>query len=254
LISLPALGLAFVPTGWRLVPVLFAFLLLVTALVVWVATPRDRVDEEPRPLKDWLRPLAVLQVWRYGFYYMVFFGAYVALSVTLPKYYVEVYHVNLVTAGILTALFIFPASLLRPLGGWLSDRWGPRVVTLAAFAVVIAASGVLAFPGLGLGWFLTLTLVLGVGMGVGKAGNFKLVAHFYGKEMGVVGGLVGLLGGLGGWVLQVLFGATSALYLPMPFVLLGFGAVLSALLFVFNLVLNLRREQKQLGSDETEAA
>lgn len=253
LIGLPALGLAFVPSGWRLVPFLFGFLLLITALVVWRMAPRDRVEDHSLTLGQWLKPLAIPQVWRYGFYYMVFFGAYVALSVTLPKFYVEVYGTSLVTGGLLTALFIFPASLLRPLGGWLSDRYGPRSVTLVAFAVVLAASAGLAVVGLPLEAFVVLSLVLGVGMGVGKASNFKLVAHYYPKEMGVVGGLVGLLGGLGGWLLQVLFGATSALSIAMPFVLLGFGTLAAALLFGFYMLRNKKRERTAVQTD-TEAA
>lgn len=253
LIALPALGLAFVPVGWRLVPFLFGFLLLVTAVIVWVVAPKDRVEERSLPLRQWLAPLAIPQVWRYGFYYMVFFGAYVALSVTFPKFYVEVYHTDLVTAGILTALFIFPASLLRPLGGWLSDKFGPRGVTLVAFAVVLAATGGLAILGLSLEVFVALTLVLGVGMGIGKASNFKLVAHYYPQEMGVVGGLVGLLGGLGGWLLQVLFGITSAASIAMPFVLLGFGSLAGALLFAFYMIRNKNRE-KAMVQTGTEAA
>jgi NNP family nitrate/nitrite transporter-like MFS transporter len=252
LIALPALGIPFLPTGWRLVPVLFGGLLVVTALIVWFSAPRDRVAVKAASLGQWLKPLAIPQVWRYGFYYMVFFGAYVALSVTLPKFYVEVYHTNLVTGGLLTALFIFPASLLRPLGGWLSDKFGPRVVTLTAFLVVLGASAALALTGLPLEAFVVLTLVLGVGMGVGKASNFKLVAQFYPNEMGVVGGLVGLLGGLGGWLLQVLFGVTSASYIPMPFVLLGFGALAGGLIFAFYMIRNVRRETER--RDEPEAA
>jgi len=181
----------------------------------------------------------------------VFFGAYVALSVTLPKFYVEVYHTDLVTGGLLTALFIFPASLLRPLGGWLSDKFGPRSVTLASFFVVIGSSAALAVIGIPLPVFVALTLGLGVGMGVGKASNFKLVAQYYPNQMGVVGGLVGLLGGLGGWLLQVLFGVMSAAYIPMPFVLLGFGALTGGLLFVFYMLRNKRRETDR---DEAEAA
>jgi len=253
LIALPALGIAFLPTGWRLVPTVFGLLLVLTAAFVWLVAPRDRTDARSLPLSVWLAPLKIPQVWRYGFYYMVFFGAYVALSVTLPKFYVEVYHTDLVTGGFLTALFIFPASLLRPLGGWLSDRWGPRVVTLGAFAVVIASSAALAFPGLPLVLFVVLTLTLGVGMGTGKASNFKLVAHYYPHEMGVVGGLVGLLGGLGGWILQVLFGVTAAQFASMPFVLLGFGGLASALLFVFWMLRNIRRE-RLAGASAGEAA
>jgi len=254
LIALPALGIPFLPSGWRLVPVMFGAMLLVAALVVWFSTPKDKVDAQPRKLIDWLRPLAILQVWRYGLYYMVFFGAYVALSVTLPKYYVEVYHLDLATSGFLTALFIFPASLLRPVGGWLSDKFGPRAITLAAFIVVIASSIALAVPSLAIGWFLVLTLTLGVGMGVGKASNFKLVAHYYPENMGVVGGLVGLLGGLGGWLLQILFGVTATLYVPMPFVLLGFGALTGAILFAFNMIRIMRREKESVGAEEDQAA
>lgn len=248
-IALPSLGLAFLPSGWRLVPVLFGLMLVVAAAVVWFLAPPDRVDRHSLPLGIWLAPLKIPQVWRYGFYYMVFFGAYVALSVTLPKFYVEVYHTDLATGGLLTALFIFPASLLRPFGGWLSDRFGPRSVTLGAFATVLTASAGLAVSNLPLGGFVALTLVLGLGMGVGKAGNFKLVAHYYPTEMGVVGGLVGLLGGLGGWLLQVLFGATSTLSIAMPFVLLGFGALAGALLFGFYMVRNIRRDEVTVGKE-----
>jgi NNP family nitrate/nitrite transporter-like MFS transporter len=248
LIALPATGILFMPAGWRLVPVLFALLALATAAFVWFSTPRDRVDSQPRTLGQWLKPLAIPQVWRFGLYYMVFFGAYVALSVTLPKFYVEVYHLNLATAGLFTALFIFPASLLRPLGGWLSDRFGPRLVTVAALAVVLASCACLAFPAFNVAGFVLLTLVLGVGMGVGKASTYKLVAQYYAQEMGVVGGLVGLLGGLGGWLLQVLFGATSASYLPMPFVLLGFGTLTAAALFVVNAVSRVRRDRLAPGA------
>ena len=71
-----------------------------------------------------LEPLRDVRVWRFGLYYVVVFGAYVAFSLWLPGYYQSVYKLPLANAALLTALFIFPASLLRPLGGWLSDRYG----------------------------------------------------------------------------------------------------------------------------------
>ncbi len=92
-------------------------------------------------------PLKHARVWRFSLYYVVVFGAYVALAAYLPKYYVDVYGLPLATAGFLTALFIFPASLLRPLGGWLSDRYGPRCVTYTVFVVMAAALAVLSVAG-----------------------------------------------------------------------------------------------------------
>ena len=66
-----------------------------------------------------LSPLRHMRVWRFSLYYVVVFGAYVALSAWLPKFYIDTYGVSLSTAALLAATFILPASLLRPLGGYL---------------------------------------------------------------------------------------------------------------------------------------
>lgn len=120
----PAAGLlgGRIPGGWRIVPVLYAALLLAMAAVVWLAAPaHDRTPGSGRPLREMLAPLRQVRTWRFGLYYVVVFGAYVAFSLWLPSYYKNVYHLTLARSALLTALFIFPASLLRPVGGWLSD-------------------------------------------------------------------------------------------------------------------------------------
>jgi NNP family nitrate/nitrite transporter-like MFS transporter len=199
-----ALG-GFVPGGWRFVPFAYAILLLVTALVVWIGVPRqDRRPARGRTLRAMSRPLVYVRVWRFGFYYVVVFGAYVALALWLPKYYVDVYDMSLAQAGMLTALFIFPASLLRPLGGWLSDRIGARRVTAASFLIIGGASLALSFPTDVLA-FTLLVLAIGVGMGVGKASVFTYIPQYFPRDVGAVGGLVGAVGGLGGFVLPLLF-------------------------------------------------
>jgi NNP family nitrate/nitrite transporter-like MFS transporter len=207
LVGLVPAGLL-IPSGWQFVPFVFSLLLVGVGLLTARFTPADTPRQATRTLGDWLRPLAAAQVWRFGLYYVVFFGAYVALSLYLPKFYVDHYSVPLAEAGLLTALFIFPASLLRPLGGHLSDRFGPRGVTVAAFAVMLL--GLLPLTReLPLTPFMLLTTVVGVGMGVGKASTYTLVAQWYPGQMGVVGGLVGLLGGLGGFVLPLTFAALA---------------------------------------------
>ena len=111
--------------------------------------------------------------------------------------------------GLLAAVcYIFPASLLRPVGGWLSDRYGPRVVMAAVFWGMLASGAALVLPlGLGVWGFTAALFVLGAGMGVGKASVYKMIPDHFPREVGAVGGLVGLLGALGGVLLPLAWAA-----------------------------------------------
>ena len=200
-----------IPGGWRIVPLFYAALLVLMAAAVLLLCPaRDPRPGKGRLLHDLLTPLKHVQVWRFSLYYVVVFGAYVALSAWLPNYYVNTYQVSLATASLLTALFIFPASLLRPLGGWLSDLYGPRTVTYLVFVGMVLATIPLCLPRsvlpLGVASFAALTVVVAVGMGIGKASVFKYIPNYYPQDVGAVGGLVGLLGALGGFFLPKVFG------------------------------------------------
>jgi NNP family nitrate/nitrite transporter-like MFS transporter len=231
--AVPAAGVMIggvhLPGGWRAIPLIYGVALVVMAVAVFFLTPTDRLPGRGRSLSERLRPLSKVRVWRFSLYYVVVFGAYVALSVWLPKYYKDVYHVSLGMAALCTSLFIFPASLLRPAGGWLSDRFGPRKVMYAVFTVMSIAAFVLALPPinvgldgatggvgrsvhlqLGVAGFTVFLVVLGVGMGVGKAAVYKYVPEYFPKDVGAVGGLVGLLGALGGFFLPPTFAYAQA--------------------------------------------
>jgi NNP family nitrate/nitrite transporter-like MFS transporter len=227
----PAAGLigGNIPGGWRFVPFLYCALLLIMAACLWLFTPQ--VDKKPgrgRPLGQMLRPLRHLRVWRFSLYYVVVFGAYVALSVWLPKYYVDVFGLSLQSAALLTALFIFPASLLRPLGGWLSDKLGARRIMYWVFGSMIISLLLLSAPNghivlyvptkespnatmevmrfVMTPWLFTILIfIVGVGMGIGKAAVYKYIPEYFPHDVGAVGGLVGLLGALGGFFLPPLF-------------------------------------------------
>ena len=209
----PATGLlgGVIPGGWRFVPQLYAVLLILCAAALWFMTPSpDRTPGAARTLAVMLQPLRHVRVWRFGLYYVVVFGAYVALSLWLPNYYKEVYQLPLDSAALLTCLFIFPASLLRPFGGWLSDRFGARPVTYATFIAMLLITIPLALPAelvhLDVVTFTGLVAALGIGMGIGKASVYRYVPDYFPADVGAVGGLVGCLGGLGGFFLPLAFG------------------------------------------------
>ncbi len=214
----PAAGLlgGWLPGGWRAIPVFYsAMLMLFGVLILAMAPSPDRSPGRGRPMAEMLAPLRSIRVWRFSLYYVVVFGAYVALSSWLPKYYMDTYGLTLKSAALLTATFILPASLLRPFGGYLSDRLGPRVVTYSVFLVMTVALAALAIPNgtygatsyrLEAAPFAALVFVVGCGMGIGKASVFKYIPNFFPNDVGAVGGLVGMLGALGGFVLPPLFG------------------------------------------------
>ncbi|MEI8342964.1 MAG: MFS transporter, partial [Verrucomicrobiota bacterium] len=227
----PAVGFfgGIIPGGWRFVPFLYSILLLIMAAAMWLGSPsHDHVPGKGRPLRELLRPLREVRVWRFSLYYVVVFGAYVALSVWLPRYYVDVFGIPLAQAALLTTLFIFPASLLRPLGGWFADKFGARRVMYWVFGSMSVCLLLLAAPNghivlytpsksdLGATisimrfvmnpWLFTILIFLvGCGMGIGKAAVFKYIPEYFPRDVGAVGGLVGLLGALGGFFLPPLF-------------------------------------------------
>jgi len=54
--------------------------------------------------------------------------------------------------------------------------------------------------------FTVLVFLIGIAMGIGKAAVYKYIPDYFPNDVGVVGGMVGVLGGLGGFVCPILFG------------------------------------------------
>lgn len=224
-----------VSLGWQAVAQIWAVGLAVTA-VLFFALTKDDPDltarrargAQPESFAAMMAPLANLQVWRFSLYYFFVFGGFVALALWLPRYYVGVYGLDIVTAGMLGAAYSIPGSIFRVLGGTLSDRHGARAVmywTLIGSAVctfllsypathyvVTGIRGPIAFDiALGFLPFMLLTMALGFFMSLGKAAVYKHIPVYYPGRVGAVGGVVGLIGGLGGFVLPIAFGALNDL-------------------------------------------
>ncbi len=195
-----------VPTPFVVTAVVLA-VYAVAAAVLLRDAPGRSVPTEPvtRRLADTAR-LPV--TWQASWLYAVAFGGYVAFSVYLPAYLQTAYGLTQADAAGRMAGFVLLAVVLRPVGGWLSDRFGPLRVLVAIFAVVTAGAAVQAFtPALmpvGTVAFLSMAAALGAGSGA----VFALVALLApGNKVGSVTGVVGAAGGLGGFIPPLVMGA-----------------------------------------------
>lgn len=277
--------------GWRTLPIIYAVMLVIMALIFFLFADNKKPAANKKSFIAMLKPLRSMRVWRFGLYYFLVFGCFVAFSQWLVPYFVNVYYLPLVTAGILAAMFSFPSGVIRAAGGWMSDKWGARDVmywvlglsVAICFMLVIPKMEILS-PGKGimamnsgivteststhivLGgkrydlktkdhsfedlddsllvfptksiwqepvvevgqqvarkqllakgvtriyfqanvWiFAGLVILLGSIWGVGKAAVYKHIPDYFPDEVGVVGGMVGVIGGLGGFFCPILFG------------------------------------------------
>ena len=212
--------------GWTLVPKVYALMMLCAALIFWVFSATDP-DHNVKSSVSFIAQLHMLKdpkVWRYCQYYSVVFGGYVGLSLWMVKYYITEYGFDIKSAALLAACFSLPGGVLRALGGWLADKYGAYKVTWAVMWVCWVAFFMLSYPqtdfsiktvtgmqtfhlGLTPVTFTILLFVVGIAMAVGKASVFKFISNDYSHNIGAVSGVVGLAGGLGGFILPIMFGA-----------------------------------------------
>jgi NNP family nitrate/nitrite transporter-like MFS transporter len=219
----PALVVAF---GWTMVPQVYAAIMLGTLVLFWMFSYSDPAHLVPSHVKfsDQLKSLKDPKVLKYCQYYSIVFGGYVALSLWMVQYYVGEFGLDIRSAALLAACFSLPGGVLRAVGGWLSDKWGAHSVTWWVLWVSWVCLFLLSYPqadftvatttgpmtfhiGLNIYAFTALMLILGIAFAFGKASVFKYVSDDYTDNIGTISGIVGLAGGLGGFVLPIMFGA-----------------------------------------------
>lgn len=218
----PALMVAF---GWTMVPKVYAAVMLVVLVLFWMFSASDPSHQVPSAMKfsDQLKTLKDPRVIKYCQYYSIVFGGYVALSLWMVQYYVGEYGLDIRVAALLAACFSLPGGVLRAVGGWLSDKYGAHSVTWWVMWVSWICLFLLSYPqtaftvqtvngastfhvGLNVYTFTALMFILGIAFAFGKASVFKYISDDYPKNIGAISGIVGLAGGLGGFVLPILFG------------------------------------------------
>jgi NNP family nitrate/nitrite transporter-like MFS transporter len=197
--------------GWRNVLGLAAIPLSIVLLVFITLSKNSPQSPPPKSLKDYFRVLAVDDAWWLMFFYCVTFGGFVGLSSFLPIYFHDQYGLSPVAAGYFTAACVFTGSLLRPFGGFIADRIGGLnslsvVYLIVAMALAAISSGITRAP------LALLIFIVGMGaLGMGNGAVFQLVPQRFGREVGVMTGLVGMMGGVGGFYLAASLGTIKQL-------------------------------------------
>jgi NNP family nitrate/nitrite transporter-like MFS transporter len=294
--------------GWRVLPKYYAAVLVVTGILFFIFSTNKKPASSNKNWIDMLTPLKNIRVWRFGLYYFLVFGCFVAFSQWLVPYFVNVYYLPLVTAGFFASCFSLPSGVIRAMGGWMSDKWGARKImywvlgssTLICLMLVVPKMDIYS-PGQGITaerngivtevtdrtivvgaktyqliadgkrgdisdeqilvfptkdmwqvpvvkagqqvkrkellakgvtriyfqanvWiFAILVILLGTIWGIGKAAVYKHIPDYFPEEVGVVGGMVGVIGGLGGFFCPIIFG----------YLLKGTGLWTSCWMFMF---------------------
>lgn len=199
----PRLAVSF---GWQNVFGL-ALIPLAAVFVLFLLVARDAPEASTaRSSREYWSAIAHCDALWFCALYCITFGGYVGLSSFLPVYLHDQLNMTPVTAGSLTAAAAFAGSSARPAGGYVADRLGGASVLPAVLAVIAACyAGLATSPSSALMGPLLLVMMVSCGLGNGVV--FQLVPQRFAKEIGSVTGVVGALGGIGGFLLPTLLGA-----------------------------------------------
>ncbi len=239
--------------GWTMVPQVYAVLMLVTALLFWFFsyTDHDHKVGKSITIAEQLAALKDPKVWKYSQYYSIVFGGYVALALWMTKYYVSEYGFDLKTAALLAAAFSIPGGVLRAIGGYFSDKYGAHAMTWWVLWFSLICLFFLSYPqtdftiqtvkgpqafhiGLSAPVFTVIMFSMGIAFAIGKASVFKYISDDYPHNIGVISGVVGLAGGMGGFLMPIMFGALVDLTgIRSSAFMLMFGVVWVSLMWMY---------------------
>jgi MFS transporter, NNP family, nitrate/nitrite transporter len=184
---------------------------LLAVLILFALLAKDSPTQPaPMPLTSYAAVLRHPDAWWFCLFYSVTFGGFVGLASFLNLFFTDQYALGQVEAGLFATLCVVSGSMLRPLGGYLADRFGGIRMLMALYvAVGVVMVGMSALPPL---YAATALLFAGMGLlGMGNGAVFQLVPQRFPKEIGVITGVVGAAGGVGGFFLPTLLGSLKQL-------------------------------------------
>ena len=192
--------------GWTVTVQFYLIILLVFIALNFFFGDRNE-EKQKTPIMEQIKGVYKNEkLWLFSLFYFITFGSFVAFTVFLPSFLVDFFALDKVDAGMRTAGFIVLSTLIRPVGGWLADKFQPLFILIGVFAGLTIAAIVLAFsPAIGL--YTVGSLLIAAAAGIGNGVIFKLVPLYFNKQAGIANGIVSMMGGLGGFFPPLLLSA-----------------------------------------------
>lgn len=220
--------------GWSNTVLFYSVLLIGMAVLNFFAGDRREPVVQVPLIKQIQRVSGNSKLWFLCLFYFLTFGSFVALTVYLPNFMVSTFHLTKVDAGMRTAGFIVLATLIRPVGGYLGDKFNPFKILMFVFAGLTAAGVLLSFAP-SMVWYTVGCLTIALCAGTGNGVIFKLVPMYFTKQAGIANGIISAMGGLGGFfpplLLTFLFKLTG--HYAIGFMALSEVALASLILIVW---------------------
>ena len=205
----------------------------VMAIIVFIAyaflvkdAPSSVYKANPKKVKDYIKLLKDKDTWWFQLFYAVSFGGFVGFAGYMKVYLMNTYQADMsafgvdlldesnvkVIAGYFGALCIFAGALLRPVGGNIADKIGgvkALYIFYSVVAILVILSAVIKVP-FYLAIFMLFLIMANLGMANGAV--FQLVPQRFGKDIGIMTGLVGAAGGIGGTALIKTLGWSKGVF------------------------------------------
>lgn len=220
--------------GWQNTVRLYLILIIVFCIFIFILGDRKESKKKKSMLLEIKSVYKNATLWILSLFYFITFGAFVAFTVFLPSFLVSYFELTPIDAGIRTAIFIVIATLLRPIGGYLADKFNAFIILLFVF-IGITLSGILLSFSPNIGWYTVGALTVAVTAGIGNGTIFKLVPLYFSKQAGIVNGIISAMGGLGGFFPPLLLTTVNNMtgQYAIAFMLMSEFALVSFVIVIF---------------------